>query len=70
MLGAWIGTQGSSHADLQSVVVSCCFDQGGELPFPSRGIDRHFDFFHSIATSQVLVATTLAQPLSEYRSRA
>src|SRR5216683_1308404 len=56
MLGAWVGAQGSSHADMQTVVVSRFLDQGGELLFPFRRIDSYLDFFHTVATSHVLVA--------------
>jgi len=63
MLGAWIGAQGSSHADLQAVVLSRFLDQGDELFFLAQRTDSYFDFFHTIATSQVLVARTLARPL-------
>ena len=56
MLGAWIGAQGSSHADLQAVVLYRFLDQGGELFFLAQRIDSDFDFFHTVDTSHVLVA--------------
>jgi hypothetical protein len=67
MLGAWIGAQGPTHANLQSVMVSRFFDQGGEVFFPSLGIDSYFNFFHTFANSNIMVARALAQPTSEYR---
>jgi len=60
MLGAWIDAQGSSQADLQAVVLSRFLDQGGELFFLAQRTDSYFDFFHTVATSHVLVARASA----------
>src|SRR5260221_9686157 len=46
MPGAWIDAQSSSHTNLQSVMFSRFLDQGGELFFPSCGIDSYFHLFH------------------------
>src|SRR5258708_30241956 len=56
LLRARIGAQGPSHADLQAVVLSRFLDQGGELFFLAHRTDSYFDFFHTVATSHVLVA--------------
>ncbi len=69
MLGAWIGAQGPSYANLQSVMVSRFFDQGGELFFPSLGIDSYFNLFHTVTNSNMMIARALAQPTSEYRTQ-
>jgi hypothetical protein len=69
VLGAWIDAQGPSHANLQSVMVSRFFDQGGKAFFPSIGIDSYFSFFHTITNPNMTVVRALPQPISEYRTQ-
>ena len=69
MLGARIGAQAASHGDLQAEVCSRSLDQGGELFFPSRGIDSYFHLFHTVTTANVIVTRALAQPLASSSDR-